>query len=518
MLETRPWHRMLLAFALGLLSTILCAQEAQIRVSTHEVWVDVSVASKRTGERIDGLTVGNFTVADAGKPAAELHLADAGGPPEPLTIALIIESDALTLKAMVNIQQGLNAALQKLRTRDEICIYRASPGFELVQPLTKDRIAIEQALNRIGEYQKAWIEQGRKKHGKSKSAKQAADAAPPAAEQYPRLRLTDTSYALLQATQYLRAQRPHSRIQLIAVTSDFSIVRTRVAGDVLNQILAAEGEVSALVTLKSKFISGLKDFMHVAYMRPDIRMQVLDQPAAYLAGKTGGMIFHVKDDDFEKALLRCLGDMTSRYTLFYRLDSALLDDRYHELKVNLQPPREDVRIRFRRGYFAWKQPPPAQPPAGSDNNAAPEDGLFYQSPTGSVLVPPARVADVKGKGLARAVLTWGISGVRLIQIFDKPKAAVQISQSRPLFLSRGQEIDAAWFVPLQVKEDHRELENHFLTEPQNRIAAQLSRMSDGTVWIHPLRPLSPGEYILSLDAVAGRAFEFGVVRAESNHQ
>jgi VWFA-related protein len=344
---------------------------------------------------------------------------------------------------MSKIQLGLNAALQKLRPEDEVCIYRAEPGLELAQPLTRERAAIEQALDRIGEYQSAWLRQIHGKHSKSKSAAQKEGAETSAQEPYPKTQITDMTYALLAASQYLRAQRPRSRVQLIAVTSDLALIRTRLAEDVLHQVLAAEAGVSALVTLKNKVIAGVKNFIHVLDMRPDIRMQNIDQPAVYLAEKTGGMVINVKDDDFEKALERVLGDITSRYSLFYRLENESLDDHFQNLKVTLQPPREDVRIRYRRGYYAWKQPPPAQPqmprqPQTADNgsdegHASPQEGLFYLSPSGRIPVPAAEVAGVKGRGLAQqAMLTWGISGVRLVQIFDKPKAAIQISQPSPL--------------------------------------------------------------------------------------
>jgi hypothetical protein len=88
MFETQRWQCLPLIFALCALSTTARAQESQIRVSSHEVWVDISVINKRTGNRVDGSTEKNFTVTDADKPVINLHLSGTGSPAPPLTVAL----------------------------------------------------------------------------------------------------------------------------------------------------------------------------------------------------------------------------------------------------------------------------------------------------------------------------------------------------------------------------------------------------------------------------------------------
>jgi hypothetical protein len=71
----------------------------------------------------------------------------------------------------------------------------------------------------------------------------------------------------------------------------------------------------------------------------------------HLAGLTGGRAFY-NDSDIKGAVRSAMDDTSVTYTLGFYPDPATLDDKFHDVKVQVN--RKGVDVRYRQGYFAFK--------------------------------------------------------------------------------------------------------------------------------------------------------------------
>jgi hypothetical protein len=71
----------------------------------------------------------------------------------------------------------------------------------------------------------------------------------------------------------------------------------------------------------------------------------------HLAGLTGGRAFY-NSMDIKGAVRSAMEDSSVTFTLGFYADPATLDDKFHDIKV--QVDRKGVDVRYRQGYFAFK--------------------------------------------------------------------------------------------------------------------------------------------------------------------
>jgi VWFA-related protein len=71
----------------------------------------------------------------------------------------------------------------------------------------------------------------------------------------------------------------------------------------------------------------------------------------HLAGLTGGRAFY-NTMDIKGAVRSAMEDTSVTYTLGFYPDPATLDDKFHDIKVQVN--RKGVDVRYRQGYFAFK--------------------------------------------------------------------------------------------------------------------------------------------------------------------
>jgi len=76
-----------------------------------------------------------------------------------------------------------------------------------------------------------------------------------------------------------------------------------------------------------------------------------------MAADTGGQAF-VNSNDLVSAVRKVVEESAVTYTIGFYIDSALLDDKFHELK--LQVKRPGIEIHYPRGYFAAEDAPATQ--------------------------------------------------------------------------------------------------------------------------------------------------------------
>jgi VWFA-related protein len=76
-----------------------------------------------------------------------------------------------------------------------------------------------------------------------------------------------------------------------------------------------------------------------------------------IAEDTGGRAF-VNTNDVTGAIRKAVEDSAVTYTLGFYIDPTLLDDKFHELKVEVR--RSGLNLRYPKGYFALKDAPATQ--------------------------------------------------------------------------------------------------------------------------------------------------------------
>jgi len=174
----------------------------------------------------------------------------------------------------------------------------------------------------------------------------------------------------------------------------------------------------------------------------------------------------------------------------------------------------------------------ANPSAGAqasapENLAAdlPADiGVYYLESGKWIAVSPVAPSQTNIQGMAKGMLTWGISGLAIVQAYHGPSASTQIFDRRPTFYVRGAppSSGSVWFVRLEEKRDRRELRVARATawnmqaglSSRDVTEAVIVRVGQDVIAITPRSDLGPGEYILRLVSpeFSDNAYDFRITR------
>jgi len=169
-------------------------------------------------------------------------------------------------------------------------------------------------------------------------------------------------------------------------------------------------------------------------------------------------------------------------------------------------------------HCSQKPVAPSQSMSSTGDSIPGEPGIYYKAPDGWVRLEQALPSAAEARGVATALLTAGVSGVRMIQAYSGAASHLQIREQRPTFYVRGfalsdqdvrivrlekkkdhREIVAASITPLNVKDGYRERDSNDVV---------VSRTSD-VIAITPRTELKPGEYLLSFGRLELR-YDFGI--------
>jgi VWFA-related protein len=97
-----------------------------------------------------------------------------------------------------------------------------------------------------------------------------------------------------------------------------------------------------------------------------------------VADETGGQAF-VNTNDIAGAIRKAVEDSAVTYTLGFYIDASALDGKFHEIKV--QSKRNDVTLRYPKGYFAYQET------GGTQDQNLKTLVTAVQSPIESSLIP-----------------------------------------------------------------------------------------------------------------------------------
>jgi hypothetical protein len=148
-----------------------------------------------------------------------------------------------------------------------------------------------------------------------------------------------------------------------------------------------------------------------------------------------------------------------------------------------------------------------------------EPGIYYKAPDGWVRLEQASPSATEHRGVGTALLTFGLSGVRMIQLYEGAQSHLQIQDRKPTFYVRGFGVSeqGGEIVRLAKKKGHREILAASI-KPFNAKAGYrehdvnevvVSRVSSDVVAITPRTELKTGEYLLSFTRLE-LSYDFGI--------
>jgi VWFA-related protein len=133
-----------------LMSACVFAQDAPetLHVSSQLVLLDASIEVKKTGARISGLTLADFTLIEDRKPQTLTYLSSGE---LPLSIALLFDVTESVRPVLKTLEQGAETVLVRLRPEDQVAVLTFSTHAYMLQGFTADRALVLKAIHKAAD-------------------------------------------------------------------------------------------------------------------------------------------------------------------------------------------------------------------------------------------------------------------------------------------------------------------------------------------------------------------------------
>lgn len=294
-------------------------QDEAIRLRTELVVLDAQVLHKKTALPVSNLLKENFTLYEDG---VKQHISDFSRDSLPLSVIILFDvsgSVATDRKSVQRLLRGASEAMKLLKQEDEVALMQFAEKATLVQPFTRDRDLVVNALTRMD---------GRGQYG------------------------THIDEGILAAAEYMRsASNPDSRRGVITVTDDVTVeFRSRSS---VTPMVRFEGQA-----LRELYESGavlcalLNEAPEVGFVEPYFKHGV----AKHLAEATGGISIKATQEDMLARLSEMIQRLRQRYTIGYSPSNTGRDGKFRKIKLSLTPEVEkregSVAVITRKGYYA----------------------------------------------------------------------------------------------------------------------------------------------------------------------
>ncbi len=312
-----------------------------VRVRTNLVMVPVAVTDA-TGTAVQGLKLEDFRLVEEGRPQQITELGD----PEqvPLDIALLFDvSSSVSQKGFYQFQQNAAAAFLKqvMKPVDKAAIFTITGQATLVQPLTSSEKAAAKMVTIP-----------------------AATASVPTA-------FYDTVTA---AAKYLTENSEGRHRRVIVVISDgddnFSTsirdlsiaeARANMNGDVTPAaalVALQEKHRRAILEVQKEVQKADVTFYSVNPGGPSVQLNQISLRAQNgmrsIADATGGSAFLPDAEaDLQRVFRQVAAELRGQYLLQYYASADVPAGQFRRIQVTV-PPRPDVRVRARQGYYPKK--------------------------------------------------------------------------------------------------------------------------------------------------------------------
>lgn len=447
---------------------LLSAQpdNSTIRVSTR--LVQISVVAHQKNRPVSDLTKREFTVLDQGKPRTISLFSvssskDEIKKPSPLppntfsnyvehqanrpstTTIILFDSINTPVDAQIYARRELLKFVKELQLQDRIALYVLGRSLKVLIDFTADAGEIQRTLASLSTIQSLEVAAAQSapsdvlSNPKDVSQNVTVNGNLDIADQMEANFITETSAEItLQALEAIAnhvASLP-GRKNLVWVTGGFPFAinldtfhpflerrtfaeETKRATRLLNEANVAVYPVDARGLIGFQPFSGPEAGgpRAVALLPPrrpgqaapiDHYAESIDS-MKHLAGLTGGRAFY-DNMDIKGAVRSAMEDTAVTYTLGFYADAATLDDKFHDIKV--QVDRKGVDVRYRQGYFAFKDE------LHSDQQRRQELADALWSPLDSTAVPlimRLEPVDQPEPGLLRAYLAADLRSLAIEQ-------------------------------------------------------------------------------------------------------
>jgi hypothetical protein len=165
----------------------------------------------------------------------------------------------------------------------------------------------------------------------------------------------------------------------------------------------------------------------------------------------------------------------------------------------------------------------AQKPDTSVGGLPSEPGVYHRLDSGWFRLNEALPSDTSNRGVAAALFTGGLYGIKVIEIYRDAESNLKVQERKPTFYVRsfGLADRDARILRLAKKKNHREVQVASVSPfnpkhgPRKRDAREviIERISDTLIKITTASELEPGEYLLQLSRsdFSDGGYEFSVV-------
>jgi VWFA-related protein len=293
-------------------------EDEVVRVESDLVTLNISVVDRASGRGLVGLTAEDFRVQEDN---VEQHIEHFESAEAPFDLLLLLDLSGSTARVTETIRAAARRFVAVTRPQDRVAIITFAGDASLVSPLTSDRAALRERIDRL---------------------------APPKGD----TRLHDS---LAYALDYLsRDADPARRRALILMSDGLDSTLPNVTGvgsttsyeEVRSRVQEFDGIVYTVWT-NTEF--------YEAFSPLDIQPETYDlahDRMEELSGAGGGAFYEVeKIEDLAGAYERVVADLGTVYSLTYRPTNKRRDGNWRAIHIRL-PRRPDAVARGRRGYYA----------------------------------------------------------------------------------------------------------------------------------------------------------------------
>jgi len=289
-------------------------QDEPLKLRCELVVLDAQVLHKKTALAVGNLVKDDFVLFEDG---VKQHISHFSRDELPLSVVILFDvsgSVAADRKSAQRLLQGAYEALKLLKHEDEIALMQFAQKATLIQPFTRDRDMIVNALARMD---------GRGQYG------------------------THVDEGILSATEYMRsASNPDSRRVIIAVTDDVTVSianrayttpTTRTEGDALRKLYESGSVVCALlfdtqdnsVTRKEQ-LQTTEPIISDPSLSPGTPQVKLDV-AKRFAEATGGISIKTRQENIPARLGEMIERLRQRYTIGYSSSNTSHDGKFRKI-------------------------------------------------------------------------------------------------------------------------------------------------------------------------------------------
>lgn len=291
-----------------------------IRISTERVVLDAMVLEKNTNRSVAGLSKANFNVLEDDV-RQELDYFNVGE--RPLAVMLIIDTSKTVRDALGMLRTNLLDAQFNLRPRDQFGVMLTAERTELIQDLTRDRVATGNAIRNFDD----------RRNGDDG------------------IFLHD---AVARAVLQIRKTADKESRKVIIVVSDNVSRQTR------HFDYFSEKETDRILFESDVAICGLvmpngKEGFKEAWRRGLANPKLSPGSIFDYAERTGGEAIKTDAPDAGRRLGDLFERLRARYVIGYESSNPARDGKFRKLKVEIVPtsdrPLPPCVVKTRRGYY-----------------------------------------------------------------------------------------------------------------------------------------------------------------------